>query len=318
MMRWTACVAAVGLVWAGAAMGQGVLSPGSSELHMDTDMSSSGAVAALTHPVSGQPYEASKVTHSVWKLADGTTIRHDAESKIARDDAGRVREDIEQTRAMSLGGKQTNSTVESVTVADPVDHSLLTWSGTGKLKLATRMQMPDLSALTKKLPGGVHGIMGGIAIAPPPPPGGTEGPHVAMVRLGSREGNASAYDVDVAKTPGTDVTRDVVRTEELGQQSLAGLLVTGKRTTTMIPTGKIGNNQPITIVHEEWYSPDLQVVVKTMDSDPRSGERTMELQGLTRGEPDAALFHVPEGYEVRDMAGMMKALGGVGKPAETK
>jgi len=55
---------------------------------------------------------------------------------------------------------------------------------------------------------------------------------------------------------------------------------------------------------------------EVVDSDPRSGERTMELVGLTRGEPNAALFHVPEGYTVKDMAGLMKSLGSAGSSTE--
>jgi hypothetical protein len=326
-MRRGVVVAGWMLAWgAPVMMAQGLLGAESSAIHSTDDLSSNGAIAAMMNPITGQPYTATKSTHSVWKLADGTTIRHEAETKIARDGEGRVREDVEVTRAMSMGGKQTNMTVESVMVADPVDHSLLTW--TGKAKFAMRMQMPDFSALTKKRPmGGLSGILSGAPPPPVPPRPPSQGlpniemvkPEPAALRLGRRDGgDGSAYDVAMAQTPGTGVHKDAVHTEDLGKQSIAGVLVTGKRTTTVIPMDEIGNDQPITVVHEEWYSPELKVVVKTYDSDPRSGERTMELEGLTRGEPDAALFHAPEGYEVKDMAGMMKSLGGVGKPAETK
>jgi hypothetical protein len=91
------------------------------------------------------------------------------------------------------------------------------------------------------------------------------------------------------------------------------VLVTGKRTTTTIPIGEVGNDRPIVVVHEEWRSPELKIIVKTLDSDPRTGEQTMELQGLVRTEPDAALFHAPSGFKVVDMADMMKGLGSLGK-----
>ena len=143
--------------------------------------------------------------------------------------------------------------------------------------------------------------MGGIA--PPPAP--------RSVKLGAT--------LETAPPPGhAAADKDEVHTEDLGQQSIAGVLATGKRTTTVIATGKIGNDQPITIVHEEWYSPDLKVVVKSEDSDPRSGERTMELEGLTRGDPDPSLFHAPEGYKVQDMAQMMKSLGNLGSTTPEK
>jgi hypothetical protein len=89
---------------------------------------------------------------------------------------------------------------------------------------------------------------------------------------------------------------------------LAGLLVKGTRTSTTIPLGEIGNDRPITITHEEWYSPDLKVVVRSEDSDPRSGTQTMELQGLALGEPDPALFRVPVGVTVREMPDITKML----------
>ena len=277
---------------------QNLFDPQSSEIHSSNDISSNGSIAAMLNPVQGQPYEASKVTRSVWRLMDGTTITHESETKIARDGEGRVREDIQNTHAMSVGGKQINGSMESVTVVDPVDHSLTTWTGTAKL--AFRMELPDFSgAMKKAMPGG--GVGGIVGVAPPPRPRVS-----GSVNLGSPVASLAA---------GGEKSGDEVKTEELGKQSLAGVLVTEKRTTTVIARGKIGNDQPITIVHEEWYSPDLKVVVKSVDSDPRSGERTMELVGLERGDPDAALFHAPAGYEVKDMAGMMKTLGNLGKTA---
>jgi hypothetical protein len=108
-----------------------------------------------------------------------------------------------------------------------------------------------------------------------------------------------------------------VRTEQLGQQSIEGVLVTGKRVTTTIATGKLGNDRPIVVVHEEWRSPELQIVVKTIDTDPRTGVQTLELQGLSRGDPEAALFQAPDGYKVQDMADLLKTLGNLGKvPAQ--
>jgi hypothetical protein len=77
--------------------------------------------------------------------------------------------------------------------------------------------------------------------------------------------------------------------------------------------GKIGNDRPILVVHEEWRSPELKIV-RTIDRDPRTGEQTMELQNLVRIDPDPALFQAPAGYKVQDMAQMLKGLGDLGKP----
>jgi hypothetical protein len=53
-----------------------------------------------------------------------------------------------------------------------------------------------------------------------------------------------------------------------------GVAATGNRTTWTIPASAIGNLQPIKIVSEQWFSPDLQLLVLTKHSDPRTGERS--------------------------------------------
>ena len=57
------------------------------------------------------------------------------------------------------------------------------------------------------------------------------------------------------------------------QKVIEGVLV-GRHagTTIVIPAGAIGNQQPITVTSEQWFSPDLEILVMTRHSDPRSGE----------------------------------------------
>ena len=62
---------------------------------------------------------------------------------------------------------------------------------------------------------------------------------------------------------------------------------TGTRTTTTIAAGSIGNEQPIQIVSEQWFSPDLKVLVMTKHSDPRSGETTYRLTNIVAGRAGA-------------------------------
>jgi hypothetical protein len=244
-------------------------------------------VASIIAPVTGSPYQAEKVSRSVQTLSDGTVITHESRGTIARDSAGRMREDLYIVHTGQVNSKEMNMALQSATVGDPVAHTILIWTGE-KTKMAMQMQMPSLPK------GGMTSML--MAPPPPPPPGGAQRRSVAL-------GTSSA----------SDGLKDDVRTEELGQQSMEGVLVTGKRVTTTIPTGKVGNDRPIVVVHEEWQSPELKVLVKTTDSDPRSGEQTMELQGLVRTDPDAALFQAPAGYQVKDMAEMMKGLGDIGK-----
>jgi len=98
---------------------------------------------------------------------------------------------------------------------------------------------------------------------------------------------------------GVKVEGQVTR-EDLGRQQLEGITATGTRTTTVIPAGAIGNEQPIRIVSEQWYSPELQILVLTKFSDPRSGETTFRLANVSRAEPDRGLFTVPPDYTVKE------------------
>ncbi len=70
----------------------------------------------------------------------------------------------------------------------------------------------------------------------------------------------------------------------------------------MIPAGRDGNDQPITTVQETWTSTEYAIVLMSVNEDPRYGTTTREVTEFTPGEPDAGLFHVPEGYTVRDVS----------------
>jgi len=100
----------------------------------------------------------------------------------------------------------------------------------------------------------------------------------------------------------------VVTTEGLGTQSIEGLEVSGQRITTIVPAGRSGNSAPITKVHEVWTSPGLQLVIKQHWTDPRTGERTVELENLARTNPDPGLFHPPTGYETKSASETLKQL----------
>ena len=87
-----------------------------------------------------------------------------------------------------------------------------------------------------------------------------------------------------------------VQTVSLGTKTMDGLTVQGTRRTRTIPVGQIGNDKPIVITREEWYSPDLQVVISSTRSDPRFGTTTFQLTNINRVEPPQSLFVVPEDY----------------------
>jgi hypothetical protein len=91
-----------------------------------------------------------------------------------------------------------------------------------------------------------------------------------------------------------------IQSEDLGTQTIQGVNVQGKRATRTIPAGQAGNQLPIDIVSETWYSPDLQAIVMSKTSDPRFGETLYQLTNINRAEPDHALFVTPPDYTVRE------------------
>jgi hypothetical protein len=93
-----------------------------------------------------------------------------------------------------------------------------------------------------------------------------------------------------------------MRTENLGEQSILGFRVHGTRVLTTLPAGQIGNDRPIDIVSEQWFSPELEVVMRSMHRDPWAGEFTTTVTRVSRGDQPASLFEIPAGYKVIDAA----------------
>jgi hypothetical protein len=89
-----------------------------------------------------------------------------------------------------------------------------------------------------------------------------------------------------------------LKKEDLGTQTIAGVSAQGTRYTRTIPVGQMGNEKPIVIVSEHWYSNDLQMTVMSKRSDPRFGETSYTLTNIQRGEQPASLFAVPSDYTV--------------------
>jgi hypothetical protein len=116
------------------------------------------------------------------------------------------------------------------------------------------------------------------------------GEHIALPRTGGVPADVATFNLK---------TREP-KIEKLGKQMIEGVEAEGQRATITIPAGEIGNEQPILIVSESWYSPDLQVTVMTRHSDPRMGETVYKLTNINRAEPPASLFQVPSDYTVKE------------------
>lgn len=89
-------------------------------------------------------------------------------------------------------------------------------------------------------------------------------------------------------------------TTSLGTQMINGVNAEGTRLTRTIPAGEIGNQKPIVITVEKWYSADLQETVMTKRNDPRMGETVFQMTNIQRTEPAATMFRVPADYTVKE------------------
>ena len=116
-----------------------------------------------------------------------------------------------------------------------------------------------------------------------------------------REGGAPASGEVMVRTRGGMVAAAYAPDAgPIEHKVIEGVNVDGRKTTTTIPAGKVGNEQPLTITSEEWRSPELNVLVLTRHSDPRTGESSYRLTNILRADPDQSLFMIPPDYTVKD------------------
>jgi hypothetical protein len=213
--------------------------------------------------VTGAAFSATANSETTQKLQDGTTIDRTTSSTVYRDRHGRVRREVTLSGFGPLQASGKPHTM--ITIGDPVAgvHYMLD---------------PEQKVAHKMTPrnGGKHSD-------------GTNG-------------NAQAFEQKMQKRIAKEEASGTMKKESLGKQTLKenGLNAEGTRITRTIPAGQIGNDQPIQIVFERWYSPDLQMVVKSMRNDPRFGITTYVLTNVQLTEPAAALFTVPSDYTVKE------------------
>jgi hypothetical protein len=119
-------------------------------------------------------------------------------------------------------------------------------------------------------------------------------------RGGKRSGtHADAFEQKMQARMQAEEASGAVKKESLGTQEIHGASAEGTRITRTIPVGQMGNDKPILVVMERWYSPDLQIVVKSTRTDPRFGTTTYTVTNLQRAEPATTLFAVPADYTVK-------------------
>jgi hypothetical protein len=100
--------------------------------------------------------------------------------------------------------------------------------------------------------------------------------------------------------PPLDQVRPKATSEDLGTQIIDGMEAHGRRVTRTFPPGSQGNDGPIVVTEETWNCPELDMIILSKTSDPRSGETITRITDLDRSEPDLSLFQVPPDYTIVD------------------
>jgi hypothetical protein len=228
-------------------------------------------------PVKGAPFCATVKTEHTQTLSDGNRIHTTDSSQICRDSEGRIRRDAGLNL---MGAAPQGSTPKLVTIIDPV--AGVRYFLEVDSKTAQKTSLPRLGAMASH-----DGAPG-------------KGEHIMIVQRSGGAGPDMAYRDMVVKTTTDGSNEPAPTTENLGDQTIEGIHVTGTRVTTTIPAGKMGNEKPIKVTSERWYSPELKVTVMTKHDDPWAGELKTEFQNVNTSEPDPSLFTVPADFKIID------------------
>jgi hypothetical protein len=243
-------------------------------------MTATGRMGQQT--VVGKPFSATEERKTVQTLGDGTQLENSDSNLFYRDSQGRTR--VEQT----VNGRTR------ILISDPVDHTNIVLDPTTKTARKNSLMAQSGQAMPTAVmrSGGAGGGGAGGAAA---------GPVVAAGGGGGAGGRVGAAYADGYVAGQARAIRDLnLNTENLGVQTVNGVAADGTRVTQVVLAGQIGNNRDIHIVNERWYSGDLQLLVKTVNSDPRFGVTTYEMTKIVQGVQDPALFQIPADYTVSE------------------
>ena len=217
--------------------------------------------------VTDAPFSADATTTVTQVLGDGTRIEQTTSAKFFRDRAGRVRR--EQT-ILGLGALNAGGNMQTITIdPDPGDGTAYTLDPS--TRTARRVPRLDI-ALNGNLVATYRTATGGVIVE-----GRTAGAGLA----GGRGAGGSSPVVD-----------------SLGTRQFEGVKAVGRRITSVIPVGQIGNDRAIEMIDERWESPELRMLIYSRNSDPRTGVVEYKLTNINRSDPPADLFMIPSDYTV--------------------
>jgi hypothetical protein len=260
----------------------------------------------LEQAMKGAPYSAETVIEGSQQLADGNRINRKTTGRVYRDSEGRTRREDDRPNGTAM-----------VSISDPV--AGYTYSLDAQNKIAWRTPMGTAGAIMRKVEGAQPAVVTKHEPVRTTAPDGTvtvsdKVTFVETTRAQAEKIQAEQEATTFARAASGGAGRGggggiggalmpTMRggiTGPLEHKVIDGVAVEGRKSTTTIPAGQVGNEQPLTIVSEQWRSPDLNVLVLTRHSDPRTGESSYRLVNIVRAEPDRSMFMVPADYTVKD------------------
>lgn len=239
--------------------------------------------------VKGAPYSAQAVTETVQTLADGNRIVRRTTAAVYRDGEGRTRR--EQTIGALGAYAAAGEPQQTIFINDPVAE--VNYVLEAKNKIARKIALPGMGKKWMAESAKVSAREDGDVSSELHQKAATA-LNFEMARAGGIGGGAGAR-VMMSKVDPKNTKK-----ESLGKQTVEGVEAEGTRFTTTIAAGEIGNEAPIYIISERWYSPELQTVIMSKNSDPRQGETTYRLTSINRSEPAHSLFEVPSDYTIKE------------------
>ena len=243
----------------------------SQRVAVTTFSSLAGPIGPLSR-ITGQPFSAQEETETIQTLSDGTRITQPRQKvTFFRDSLGRTR--TERTPPAPPGLAAASSAPTVINIEDSV--------------AGYRYSFDTNSHAAHRTPIAPIRVTKG-EVAAPTSSNAVQGASTATSgRFQAAGANASQ-------------PRPEISNEQLGTQTMEGVLADGVRTTTTWPVGFFGNDRPVSSIRETWTSRELGMAVLSKSSDPRYGDTTTKVTNIQRAEPDPSLFQPPAGYEIVD------------------
>jgi hypothetical protein len=221
----------------------------------------------------GKPFSATVTTQTTQTFLDGTHVRQATATVQYRDAEGRTR--IERSEP----GVSVSGPVKSITIRDPVAGVSYNLDPAEKTAVKLTMAGNPIGPANPAAAGGRGGRGGGRG-----------DPSEAIEQL--QQVLRLPQLAEAARNNQNSIE------EDLGTATVNGVPASGTRITTVVPVGAIGNDKEFRSVTERWFSPDLNLLIKSVSTDPRFGTTTYEVTNISRQAPDPSLFQPPADYNI--------------------